>query len=178
MPGAERGRGPRPLAGLRAAGRGLLALPRLLPAVLALAWMGFIWRLSSASYAPGPAGLWYKTVANCAHAPLFGLLALFVAAAVLRSPARGAWPRLRRLDVALILGVVLVWGALDEWHQSRVPGREPALGDLATDVVGGASVVWIIAYLGRPDATDGGLCARLGAGVALCCAQAFLAALA
>jgi VanZ family protein len=36
-----------------------------------------------------------------------------------------------------VLVMVLVLGALDEAHQSFVPGRTPSIGDLLADVVGG-----------------------------------------
>lgn len=36
--------------------------------------------------------------------------------------------------VFTLLGVS--YGALDEWHQSFVPGRDPSVGDLVADAVG------------------------------------------
>ena len=40
-------------------------------------------------------------------------------------------------EVAITVGIVLVYGALDEVHQSFVPGRQPAITDVAADVIGG-----------------------------------------
>jgi len=36
--------------------------------------------------------------------------------------------------VLLLLG--MAYGALDEWHQAFVPGRDPSLGDFAADCAG------------------------------------------
>lgn len=47
----------------------------------------------------------------------------------------GEWKVGRSLPLLLLfLGVA--YGALDEWHQSFVPGRDPALGDFAADAAG------------------------------------------
>ena len=46
-------------------------------------------------------------------------------------------PRGRVVFVVVVLVMVLVLGALDEAHQSFVPGRTPSMGDLLADVVGG-----------------------------------------
>lgn len=49
-----------------------------------------------------------------------------------------AWARRQRAGGAifhfLLLG--MGYGALDEWHQSFVPGRDPSLGDWVADSVG------------------------------------------
>lgn len=37
---------------------------------------------------------------------------------------------------ALLLGLGYLYGALDEWHQSFVPGRTPSVVDWVADVVG------------------------------------------
>jgi len=44
--------------------------------------------------------------------------------------------------------VVVVYGASDEWHQSFVPGRDPAIYDWVVDSIGGTLGV-LIAYLRR-----------------------------
>ncbi len=38
--------------------------------------------------------------------------------------------------VAIVLASA--WGAVDEWHQSGVPGRTASIADLLADVVGAA----------------------------------------
>ncbi len=43
----------------------------------------------------------------------------------------------RRQGFLLAVALLAAHGALDEWHQSWVPGRTPSLGDWVADVVGG-----------------------------------------
>jgi len=68
-----------------------------------------------------------------AHASVFALLA---AALGYASGLRGA-----RL-LALAFGGAVAVGALDEWHQSTLPGRSAGLDDLAADAVGAALGTW------------------------------------
>ena len=44
----------------------------------------------------------------------------------------GSWKRKLVIAVAL----ALAYGLIDEWHQSFVPGRDPAVGDWIADGVG------------------------------------------
>ena len=73
---------------------------------------------------------WSKLV----HAAVFGVLAASVAYA---SGLRG-W----RMVVLGFSASVLV-GALDEWHQTHLPGRNGQLSDVGFDAVGAAIGVWI-----------------------------------
>lgn len=163
--------------GLRAAGRFLLWVPWPLALLLAGAWALLIWDLSSHS-APIPVhpSLFWELLSNLAHAPLFGILTLLLAALVLRERG-GGWPRPRRARAALVLAGVLAYGLLDEWHQSRIRGRDASLLDVLTDVVSGAVVLWIVFTLADAELRERQLLARLGAGVLLCCASAALASL-
>jgi VanZ family protein len=65
-----------------------------------------------------------------AHAVAFGLLAVLTARA-LRAAGWGA----ARILVAAALAASL-YGAMDEWHQSFVPGRDPDPWDWAADTAG------------------------------------------
>jgi len=38
--------------------------------------------------------------------------------------------------VPLLLFLGMAYGALDEWHQAFVPGRDPSLGDFVADCAG------------------------------------------
>ena len=174
MHGPDGGRAAR---ALRAVGRFLLWIPWPLGGLLALAWILLIWDLSS-HRAPTPAhpSLWWEWLSNLAHAPLFGTLTLLVAALALRE-REVPWPSPRRARVAFVLGCVLAYGAIDEWHQSRVPGRDSSILDVVTDLVGGAVVLWIVYTLGDAELRERQLLARLGVGVLLCCASAALASL-
>lgn len=63
------------------------------------------------------------------HLVLYGVLGFLV--------TRAAWERPRAWQpVAAALVGVLVYAALDEWHQTFIPGRSSDLLDLAADAVG------------------------------------------
>jgi hypothetical protein len=153
---------------LRRAGHRLLALPAPLVLGTAALWMFGIWLLSSRDLGPKgtTAGLG-AVLGNLAHAPLFGLLGLLFASAFLRG-AGGAWPRIGRAATLRVLLPVLVYGIVDELHQSYTPGRDASALDVLTDVVGAGCVLWIIAYLGDAAATEAGLRQRLLLGVVAC----------
>lgn len=139
---------------LRAAGSLLLALPRPLAWLLPFAWMGLIWFLSAQRIdAPGGAfGLW-GFLGNWAHAPLFGFLALFWTALLLR-PWRGIdpgrWPRLEPRVAALVMLLVGGYGVIDELHQRATGGRQSSAMDVVTDLAGAACVLWVVSALGSP----------------------------
>src|SRR5512134_1241703 len=92
---------------LRAAGGFLLRVPLPLALVLVGLWGLLIWDLSSHAV-PLPAGksLGWEFLSNLAHAPLFGLLSLWLAAVVLRERG-GGWPRPGVGRSALVLALVL-----------------------------------------------------------------------
>ena len=162
------------LSALRSLGHFLLRVPRVLLWTAAIVWMAFIWTLSASVIPieePTPSWSWFS---NLAHAPLFGILGLLFAAAVLRRDAPGAWPRLPGRRVGLVLLFVGLYGVVDEWHQSVTPGRDPAFGDIVTDLTGAVCVLWIVAFLGREDAVEKGLRWRLFGGVLACCGAALL----
>jgi len=159
---------------LRRVGSALLALPAPLIGAACAGWMYLIWSLSKREGSDMPASGFWPVLANTGHAFLFGILCLLLAALVLRPVAPGAWPALGPRRILGLLLAVGAYGLVDEWHQSRVPGRAPSLLDLLTDLVGAACVLWIIAYLGRDDAAAGGLRKRLLAGVCASAAAALL----
>ncbi len=64
---------------------------------------------------------------NLGHVPLFAGLA-WVTLSAFVGPA---WVR-----VPLAAGLCLLFAVLDEWHQSFVPGRVAALGDVLADAGG------------------------------------------
>ena len=65
------------------------------------------------------------------HIPMFGLLALLY--------WLGTNHYFKRPSRALLfaLTLTLAYGLLDEWHQSFIPDRTPALNDIAKDFFGG-----------------------------------------
>ncbi|MCC6782710.1 MAG: VanZ family protein [Planctomycetes bacterium] len=102
---------------------------RVLPAVL---WSALIWLLS-ARPGSGSGSAWHVSLLlNGGHFVLFaGLAGLLAIAARARS---------LRADL-LVWGAAVAWGALDEYHQAHVPGRDCSLLDLATDAAGAAFAV-------------------------------------
>jgi hypothetical protein len=171
--GSSRGSSRGLTGGLRGLGRLLLGQPRALAWIPPAAWAGLIWWLSSRPAQLDEArGQGWALLWNMAHAPAFGVLALLL---LPLAPRRGNWVRLGRLELGLIGGLALAYGLLDEWHQSRVPGRDASLLDVLTDAVGAACVLWVAGYLAREDAGEGGLAGRLVAGLGLCFAAAWLA---
>lgn len=104
---------------------------RWLPAI---GWAATIWWLSSG---PLPAELppAIPHADKLAHLAAFGLLAALVAWAPRElSPGARGW---------LGLLVAAACGAIDEWHQSWVPGRSADIADWIADVAGGL-VVWLV----------------------------------
>lgn len=171
-------RGAWPLALVRRVGSALVALPRTVGVLLACAWMALSWWLSSGTHGPKDGGLWWAFTSNLAHAPLFGLLALWwIAALPRREPDAGGrrWARLGSAQMATVLALVLAWALVDEWHQSGVDGRVASWTDLVTDAVGATAVLVVAAYAGRDDASARGLLARLGLGLVACAAAAGVA---
>lgn len=160
--------------GLRRAGRGLLALPAPLVWASIVAWMGAIWLLSSRHGSAQTSSGLYAVFANMAHAPIFGLLGLMIAAVLLRSAAGAGWPAVGLRRGASVLAGVGIYAVIDEWHQSFVPGRSSSAMDVLTDLLGAGCVLWIVAYLGRGEASELGLGVRLLAGIAACTLSAVL----
>ena len=160
------------LAFLRGAGALLQRLPRGFAWLPVGAWMALIWGLSSQVGDDEPRPAWMGWVSNLAHAPLFGLLALWLALAL---PRRGGWPRLDGRAIVAIVLVVGLWGGIDELHQSTVLGRDASLSDVLTDLTGAVCTLWIAAYVGSGEASDRGLWKRLGLGILACSLAALLA---
>ena len=166
------------LATVRAVGRVLGALPRPVAAGAALGWMVLIWWLSSGPIdfrPPLPAAGFFW---NLAHAPVFGLLAAFVAAAAAPRPLPADWPRPGRTACLVAFLAVGIWAAADELHQARVAGRHGSPFDFATDVTGAAGALWLASYAGRRGAHERGMRGRLVVAIGLCAAMAGLATIA
>jgi len=135
--------------------------------------MAGIWWLSSRTFETGEPTFLLVLLSNLMHAPLYGLLALLWAGLFLRQPD-GDWPRPTRRELFLLVLLPALYGLVDEWHQSLVPGRDSSALDVVTDVVAAAATAGIIRYLGAPDASERGLLARLALGVIACVGAAAL----
>jgi len=112
------------------------------PIVYALA----IFVASSISQPPAPpSGVTDKHV----HAVVYGGLALLL----FRACARGWPPAWRTWPAAAALAAAVAYGAVDEWHQSFVPGRHPELADVAADALGAFLAIagaWLVLARRRP----------------------------
>ena len=167
---------------LRALGALLLFVPRsraVVPIVLWTALIGWLGSWSSDGVGDLGGGI---LLTNFAHAPLYGVLGLWLALAVprqglaVKGRGGGGWPLLtgRRVLWSLVGGALV--GVADEAHQWRGDrGRDFSLLDVVTDVTGAGCVVWITAYLGRDGVGDRGLALRLALGLGACLAAAALA---
>lgn len=160
---------------LRGLGALLLRLPRWLAAVSALVWMGWISWLSTAPRGPeGGSPLW-SYAANLAHGPLYGALTALVIAALPRRRGPFAWAELGPRTAGLVLALVGVLAAADEWHQSFRPGRHASWTDVLTDVVAAAAVLVAARAAGDPDASPARLLRILVLGCAAVLGAALLA---
>lgn len=161
---------------VRQLGAAGLVLPRWVWGLVAVGWASWIWQLSAWEGPKTPGTFLWGWIGNTAHAPLYGLLALWLAFALPRREGvtpRG-WADLGRGGVAFILACVAVYGAVDEWHQSWVAGRTVSLIDWLTDMVGASVVLWVAHGAA---AAPGGVGRRLGLGAVACLAVSLLATL-
>lgn len=111
---------------------------RWVPVVVMLAWAGVIFYLSSRSHvAVTDDPLWDVLTRKTAHFVVFGVLAYLAAtvARVFKAPS----------PAVIGFVVAVVYGALDEVHQSFVVGRSAQVVDVLIDGLGalaGAGLWW------------------------------------
>ena len=111
-----------------------------------LAYLAAIYWLSSLPDLGGQSGLGVLILLNVGHAPLFAGLAFGILKS-LTPPRETGWG-----SYALAFAVTGGFGALDEWHQSFVPGRQCSLRDLLVDLAGIAGVLLLVRiHARRPD---------------------------
>lgn len=152
----------------------LLRLPRAVPAALAVLHAALLWVLSSLTGDSfGDRGAWFPFVSNLAHAPMFGLLGLWVAASLAPRTGEGGgvfgWRR-----AAGAVTIAFAYACLDELHQRFVPGRASDPRDLVTDLVGITAGVLLVAASVRGDRAPALPGAILGLSL-LACASAWWA---
>ena len=123
-------------------------MTRLVWLVLAAGWMGFLYYLSSQSVigidAIDSGSDSSLALRKLGHFLGFGLLALLLRFGL--GPA--GW---RPSVYATAFAVTLAYAIGDEYHQSLVPGREGAVGDVSIDTAGAATVLvawWFVESLG------------------------------
>lgn len=118
--------------------------PNRLRVVLPLLMMAMLYWLSSLPGVPAPddpAGYavfhWMPpSVQNVLHVPAYAALAWAWRWAL------AAWLRHNVAIAVSAFAVAALYGLIDEWHQSFVPGRSASLTDVALDAVGAALGIW------------------------------------
>jgi VanZ family protein len=76
-------------------------------------------------------------VRKCAHLAEYAVLALLLWRALRKSPGPGV-PRWHWPVAGLVLALVALYAASDEFHQTFVPSREGCVTDVVLDAIGGA----------------------------------------
>lgn len=74
------------------------------------------------------------------HLPIFGLFALLLWLGIKHHFHNMAWAFIA------VLGLTTGFGALDEWHQSFIPGRTASIEDIAADLIGGMIALSVASY--------------------------------
>jgi len=102
---------------------------------LALSYMGLLYWLSSKTWGGEPLPVSDKLVHAVAYFGLCVVMRLAVGSVI---PGAAA--------TVIAVGVTLLYGATDEWHQSFTPGRHPDVLDWVADAVGAcvAAGCWIL----------------------------------
>lgn len=102
---------------------------------LALAWMAFIFYLSSQPHLDVPSVM--EGQDKFMHFVAYAILGFFIARALGPITGTFSWQR-----VAVAAALTLLYGLSDEFHQSFVPGRSPSALDLVADALGGLAGGW------------------------------------
>ncbi len=162
-------------AALRWLAQGLLSLPTTAALALIAGWSYLMyWAVTLPGEDIESVNNLKNFVNNLGHAPLFGLWVLWMLPLL---PRRGDWVAFGPKAWLGFLSLALAGGAATEYLQASIPGRSASGWDVATDVVGVASVLWVAGYLGGPDATEEGTRSRLMRALLACCVFALLATL-
>lgn len=134
-----------------------------------VAAMAVIWWSSSTSPAARPPSVWRALLHNGAHIVAFGGIAVLLGVAIAGSRAPS------RRERWWSLGLTAVYGAVDELHQSFVPGRVCSVGDWFTDVCGACLATGMLAFVHEPVvARQRAVVAWACAAVAMACAATWL----
>jgi VanZ family protein len=81
----------------------------------------------------------HHLIRKCAHFTEYFILSLLVLRGV-----RAGRPGTRFAWALLVVAIVLAYASLDEYHQSFVPGRTAAVGDVLIDTTGGAAAQLLV----------------------------------
>ena len=115
---------------------------RFLFLLLAIAWASVIFYLSSQPGIDTP--LLFPGQDKLFHLIAFGLLG-FLLMGAMKTSSSGY----RTMQVWIVVGLVALYGVLDELHQYFVPGRSAEIYDALADAAGGLLGAWSMYYLVR-----------------------------
>jgi len=87
-------------------------------------------------------------IRKCAHFTEYGILALLLWYALRRSRRSDPY-RVRGSEPWLALGLVALYAATDEWHQSFVPSRQGSVWDVLLDTSGAACALLMVLAIRR-----------------------------
>lgn len=123
----------------------IITFTRSTPARLmfVLLWMGLIFTLSHQPTLPYPEDVDAVVVSTLGHLTVYAVLASLVWWALAGSGVQG-WRR-----AVLAIGVAVLYGFTDEWHQSFVPGRTPDPRDILADTTGATIATLAVSWLAR-----------------------------
>ena len=108
--------------------------------LLPVAWMGMMWYLSAQTEIfPQTDSLGKDMLAVAAHFAEYAVLAALLWVALARTTAR---PRAMLLAVTFYASAS--YAVLDELHQAFVPGRTPDMVDIAVDLAGILTAIWLL----------------------------------
>jgi len=97
-------------------------------------YMAFIFYLSSQTAVPGPSTPPFPHYDKVIHMVMFGVLSLLFF---------GAW-KYEKTSSPYVYAIIftIMYGVLDEFHQSFVPGRTPDVFDAVADGIGSLIVLF------------------------------------
>ena len=109
--------------------------------LLTLAWLATIaWLSSRPDLGTSESSPLVARVSNLMHVPLFAGLA-YCLLKTLPAGGQTSWPR-----SGIVFLVATGFAALDEWHQSLVPGRFASVSDFLLDIIGVVAVILILHF--------------------------------
>jgi|HigsolmetaAR202D_1030399.scaffolds.fasta_scaffold06631_7 VanZ family protein len=101
-------------------------------------WMGVIFAFSAQPTLPRASNDWLDfLVKKGAHFSVFAFLSVLIWQALYWRERGWSWAWV----------ITLLYAISDEWHQSFVPGRNPALRDVVIDACGAATALLIFYWL-------------------------------
>lgn len=112
-------------------------LIRLTLLVATLAWMGFIFFLSSLESLAVGENYWHSDwQSNLGHMALYGILSTLIMSTLL------SWKyRLTLLTATIAIAIAAIYALSDEYHQSFVVGRHATFTDVWFDIAGSLIIV-------------------------------------